>query len=947
MKKLLLLAFSLVCLSSLATAQVLYYPCGDGGELNPDVQLINPSLISIGQNTRQSSNYSNLSGQSGLAVNGDKGTDINTTNNQTKTNAENQPWLEIDLGSKHIVSQVKTWFSSQKLPDGLKGYYIIFSEIPLDNLELNTIISAPYVEYLYIDQPTTNGLSIPTGNKFARYIRLQYEGFGQSTFYEVELFGGPGGGGTIELCGNGLDDDGDCKIDCDDSACMPVILTVETTNPTTPIYSNGSIGIHVHSNYHPLSYSLNNGQTFIPCPEIENTPCVFEGLPEGNYQIQVSNGYCTAIWDKPVVLKAPIGIPKSTCVNGDLESGNFSNWDTAWGTRGTGATNTNTNGTPGSRFAIVGSSIDPIVGIKVPFQGSYCLKIGNSQGTSSTDGQLEQATYKFIADQDNKNFSFNYAMVLEDGRHDPLEINPFFGYDVFYIENGNRISIKNFKINADPSNKEYFESITNTSGTIVYKGWTCVTVDLSEYIGKEIFAEFSTAECAPGPHFSYAYIDGLCLNPADNKPIPVLSSFIGKYCKNQEIIADGEGSTSFNKYRWKVCKYDNGGNPVDCVEGDITNSYLSPKIDIKQFYSSIGLFCGNRYQVTLTLFNDCTNPESITKVFDYLCSENIVDYKDILFCNSLREIDVKIEGNNDCIGCPLKWEPSSFLDNQNSQFPTILGTANVLAFNQKYKITTTNSEGCVYRDTVESQYYDIKASTKLVDNCQYQSEIAINGTKLLKSEYFNVLYTTISDGTSSEGVVVMENNGKILYNSAGGVFKVDFKPLKATVSVSMPLSEFVIIGNCVDEEFIFSYENPDRFVGPFDFLMPDAFTPFDYNGHNDTFGPLERGYNLGPNQVNAYWARLEIWNRWGGMIYEQEITNEPLFGTFLDLASLYWDGTVNGAEAPIDVYIWRLDFRNCTYTESTTCDPVCDYNKIPCGCSHFIGEVTIVVRPPE
>lgn len=71
--------------------------------------------------------------------------------------------------------------------------------------------------------------------------------------------------------------------------------------------------------------------------------------------------------------------------------------------------------------------------------------------------------------------------------------------------------------------------------------------------------------------------------------------------------------------------------------------------------------------------------------------------------------------------------------------------------------------------------------------------------------------------------------------------------------------------------------------------FPNAFTP-DGDGHNDRFGMVVP-------QGLAFVDRMEIYNRWGQKIFE---STEP---------NASWDGTVNGQNAPSDVYIYRVWWR--------------------------------------
>ncbi|MCC6462225.1 MAG: gliding motility-associated C-terminal domain-containing protein [Saprospiraceae bacterium] len=88
---------------------------------------------------------------------------------------------------------------------------------------------------------------------------------------------------------------------------------------------------------------------------------------------------------------------------------------------------------------------------------------------------------------------------------------------------------------------------------------------------------------------------------------------------------------------------------------------------------------------------------------------------------------------------------------------------------------------------------------------------------------------------------------------------------------------------CVQREEI-------RFNLVFPFLLfPNAFTP-DGDQVNDAFGMIVlKGL--------AYVARMEIFNRWGQIVYQS--TDE----------AATWDGTIDGKEAPADVYVYRVWWR--------------------------------------
>jgi len=86
-------------------------------------------------------------------------------------------------------------------------------------------------------------------------------------------------------------------------------------------------------------------------------------------------------------------------------------------------------------------------------------------------------------------------------------------------------------------------------------------------------------------------------------------------------------------------------------------------------------------------------------------------------------------------------------------------------------------------------------------------------------------------------------------------------------------------------------------------LFPNAFSPVSPREINTVFKPRYRG------QVIDY--ELQIYNRWGQLIF---VSNDINVG---------WDGTINGAIAPQDVYAYKCEVQfktgiRKTYTGSVT-----------------------------
>ncbi|MFN4233666.1 MAG: PKD domain-containing protein [Bacteroidia bacterium] len=72
-------------------------------------------------------------------------------------------------------------------------------------------------------------------------------------------------------------------------------------------------------------------------------------------------------------------------------------------------------------------------------------------------------------------------------------------------------------------------------------------------------------------------------------------------------------------------------------------------------------------------------------------------------------------------------------------------------------------------------------------------------------------------------------------------------------------------------------------------FIPNAFTPYNNDGLNDTFIPVMMGIK---------WFNMKIFDRWGELIFE---TDNPEQG---------WDGTFKGAKPKQDVYVYLVDVIN-------------------------------------
>jgi gliding motility-associated-like protein len=217
--------------------------------------------------------------------------------------------------------------------------------------------------------------------------------------------------------------------------------------------------------------------------------------------------------------RAPIGTPDpmpfncgSPCTNPGFESGTgFWNY---W----SGSACASSTSDPCSLVAgfsatqhqlqTVGAN-DPMVGAALPVVppggGNNSMMLGDGP---TTGGLASRATISFTVSASNANFSYKYAVVLQDpvsGHTDPER--PYFNVRLRDAA-GNVVPCGDYEVLAKPPIVGFTE--TSSGSAIWWRGWTSVFVPLSAYIGQCVSIQFTSSDCSQGGHFGYAYIDADC-----------------------------------------------------------------------------------------------------------------------------------------------------------------------------------------------------------------------------------------------------------------------------------------------------------------------------------------------------------------------------------------------------------------------------------------------------
>lgn len=198
---------------------------------------------------------------------------------------------------------------------------------------------------------------------------------------------------------------------------------------------------------------------------------------------------------------------------------------------------------------------DPYVNVlklKSPLGGNYVARIADLYANSRA-GALSK---KIQVDADNSLLTLYYAIVLEAPGHSPVTENPYFRI-VLKDPNGNSVPCVEYTQDGS-SDAVGFQPYKCTAGgfscrsdrgpegiltEIVYRDWTAISINLQDYIGKEVELEVSAGGCSLSGHLGYAYFDAKCGKP--------------EIIKSQDIVCKGNPATltaplGMDLYQWRL-----------------------------------------------------------------------------------------------------------------------------------------------------------------------------------------------------------------------------------------------------------------------------------------------------------------------------------------------------------------------------------------------------------
>lgn len=235
----------------------------------------------------------------------------------------------------------------------------------------------------------------------------------------------------------------------------------------------------------------------------------------------------------------------NSCINADVENGDFDNWVMAYSTLNglanlaPGVDNPGMNSLLGNHVIMgPGSGTDAMTGGNVPRVypggGTYSLRLGDE----GTGWNAAKATYTFVVTPATELFIYHYAVVLEDPGHMP-SLQPYLEIKLTIDGVDEPCGYYYQAAAGNAPGFEYYQTGGQFSTTIRYKNWSTNSIVMTPYMGQTATVEFITEDCAEQGHFGYAYIDAEC------NEMPTLTQ-ASLTCSESEITLTGPpGATGY------------------------------------------------------------------------------------------------------------------------------------------------------------------------------------------------------------------------------------------------------------------------------------------------------------------------------------------------------------------------------------------------------------------
>ncbi len=348
--------------------------------------------------------------------------------------------------------------------------------------------------------------------------------------------------------------------------------------------------------------------------------------------------------------------------NINFEQGSLTNWECATSTNtGNGNYVWMPTAVIPTRHAIMsGAALDPYGHFPVvaPGGGQYSLKLGNS----STGREMERVRYTLHvpANATNYNLIYRYAVVLNDGGHQPID-QPFFRLSVTDSATGQPLPCNN-SIFVSTSNLPGFQQ-SNVSPSVYYKDWSAATLRIANMAGSTILIEFASSDCSMGGHFGYGYVDlnceGYIITSANCNNAPITPLI---------------GPPGYQSYEW----YDNSYQILAGTGQTITVPSPAPS---------------NFYHVVLTPYPGYGCVDTLTTEIRYSTLSVDASPDTSYLCDRSQQAMLHVTQTGSAPPFTYSWTPVASLSCVTCTNPIATPTVNTV-----YTVAVTDSFGCTITD---------------------------------------------------------------------------------------------------------------------------------------------------------------------------------------------------------------------------------------------------------
>jgi len=148
------------------------------------------------------------------------------------------------------------------------------------------------------------------------------------------------------------------------------------------------------------------------------------------------------------------------------------------------------------------------LGVNVPTLntngGNKCIKLNNAAGFGSSDITTFSRSFPTI---NQSTIDFNFSLIMDNKPAHGQPIQPFFrvrAYDQF-----NNI-VDEICIIANPDNCLFNTLVVSSTRRVLYTGWICARLNVSDILNQPGRVEFTVSDCQPSAHFGSVYVDNIC-----------------------------------------------------------------------------------------------------------------------------------------------------------------------------------------------------------------------------------------------------------------------------------------------------------------------------------------------------------------------------------------------------------------------------------------------------